>query len=155
LQAGEYTKEMNDVFRQLNVDSSHVMNVFDSLTFELGNDGRRILDPVPGTRRPSDVGLSRTKESMDLQRYKRRLKPLAAADAEANGVSTWNSRYDGDAFDWHTPDMFDDSGNFIMGSKTLREKLFYIEAQRKQMDKDITHIRQFFWDKSSTKYARS
>jgi hypothetical protein len=154
LQAGEYTKEMNDVFRQLNVDSSHVMNVFDSLTFEVGNDGRRILDPVPGTRRPADVGLSRTKESMDLQRYKRRLKPLAAADAETNGVSTWNSRYDGDAFDWHTPDMFDDSGNFIMGSKTLREKLFYIEAQRKQMDKDITHIRQFFWDKSSTKYAR-
>jgi hypothetical protein len=155
LQAGEYTKEMNDVFRQLNVDSSHVMNVFDALTFELGNDGMFVSDPVPGARKPSDVGLPRTKESMDLQRYKRRLKPLAAADAEANGVSTWDSRYDKDAFDWHTEDIpYDKNGKFKMGSKSLRERLFEVEKQRKQMDKDITHIRQFFWDKSSTKYAR-
>ena len=152
-QAGKFTNELNDVFRQINVDSSHVMNVFDSLTFELSNDGTRILDPVPGTRRPADVGLS-GKEAMEDQMYKRRLAPWAMKIAEDSGVSTWDSQFDKDAFDWNTPDRTDGYGNFIMGSKSLREKLYKIEAQRKEMDKDVTNIRQFFWDKSRNRYAR-
>jgi hypothetical protein len=152
-QAGKYANELNDVFRQINVDSSHVMNVFDSLTFELSNNGQRIKDPVPGNRRPADVGLS-GKEAMEDQMYKRRLKPEAAAHAEANGISTWDKSLDRDAFDWNTSDRTDKEGQFFLGTKGLRNKLFNIEAQRQQMDKDITNIRQFFWDKSRDKYAR-
>ena len=152
--AGRYANELNDVFRQINVDSSHVMNVFDSLTFELSNSGQRIKDPVPGTRKPSDVGLSKTKEAMNDQMYKRRLLPDAAKHAKDNGISTWDRSFDKDAFDWNTPDETNEKGRFKIGTKSLREKLFLIEEHRKQMDKDITNIRQFFWDKSRSKYAR-
>jgi hypothetical protein len=152
--AGRYANELNDVFRQINVDSSHVMNVFDSLTFELSNSGQRIIDPVPGTRKPSDVGLSKTKEAMNDQMYKRRLLPDAADHAKSNGISTWDKSFDKDAFDWNTPDETNEQGRFKIGTKSLREKLFLIEEHRKQMDKDITNIMQFFWDKSRSKYAR-
>jgi hypothetical protein len=130
------------------------MNVFDSLTFELSNSGQRIIDPVPGTRKPSDVGLSKTKEAMNDQMYKRRLLPDAADHAKSNGISTWDKSFDKDAFDWNTPDETNEQGRFKIGTKSLREKLFLIEEHRKQMDKDITNIMQFFWDKSRSKYAR-
>jgi len=166
LQAGEYANELNDTFRRLNVESSHVMNVFDALTFELRSDGSRIEDPIPGNRKDLS-GVSLKDGSQD---YKRRLKPEGHELARSNGWSTWDPRLDVYAFDWTSKSgmrfvidhktgerMLDDEGKpikkWITGGRDLLENILNIERRRKIMDKHIDHVLQFFWDPSRTKYT--
>jgi len=109
-----YVKSLNDQFLKINTENSHVMTVYDGLTYEHDIQGEKIIEPV---RRDLDLlsRLSReTKNQLHLVRkidphhtmYKRQLKKsemqFDGIEVEAN-ESTWDKKFDAYAFSWKRP----------------------------------------------------
>ena len=148
-EAGKYTNELNDVFRDLNTNSSHSVNVFEAITYDLNPDG---------TKKPehNDSAKGRIGLGMDTT-FKRRLNAEGNAIVREEGLSTWDRRLDAFAFDWNKAGnaiILPDGSYYKMpGPVELREDLNELESRRGRLSKEIKHVFQFFWDKSRDEYS--
>jgi hypothetical protein len=148
-EAGTYANELNDVFRSINTYAGHSINVFEALTYDLNPNG---------SKKPEPQGKAGTRKGLGMDTtFRRRLNDDGVRIAQEEGISTWDSRLDGFAFDWNKP------GNAVIlpngqyykmpGPVELRRELSELKKGQDRMSKETAHVFQFFWDKSRDKFS--
>lgn len=105
-----YVKSLNKHFLEINQENSHVMTVYDGLTYEHDIQGEKIIETVQRGMNLSQA----TKNQLHLVRkvdphntmYKRQLKKdqMQSDGIEVeDGESTWDAKFDSYAFSWSKP----------------------------------------------------